>query len=67
VDRPVSAAENLGVGLLVTALAHLHVRNFAQRFDGLDSTTFFRLFFLIKPSYSRGEGFTARAVSHQIP
>jgi hypothetical protein len=29
-DHQKPAAKNLGVGLLVTALAHLHVRNFAQ-------------------------------------
>jgi hypothetical protein len=36
VDRPAPAAQDLGVGLLVTALAHLpcnHVRNLARRFD----------------------------------
>jgi hypothetical protein len=32
-DRPAPSAQNLGVGLLVTALAHLHVRNFARRYD----------------------------------
>ena len=37
VGRSAPAAQNLGVGLLVTALAqlssHLHVRNIARRFD----------------------------------
>jgi hypothetical protein len=32
-DRPAPAAQDLSVGLLVTALAHLHVRNLARRFD----------------------------------
>jgi hypothetical protein len=32
-DRPAPAAQNLDVGLLATALAHLHVRNLAPRFD----------------------------------
>jgi hypothetical protein len=36
VDRPAPAAQNLGVSL------HLHVRDLARRFDGFDSTTFFR-------------------------
>jgi len=51
-NRTASAAQNLGVDLLVTALAHLRVRNLARRFDGLDTTTFFRRLFLIKPNYS---------------
>jgi hypothetical protein len=40
-DRPAHAAQNLGVGLLVTALAHLpchlHMLNLARRFDWIDS------------------------------
>jgi hypothetical protein len=50
-DRPAPAAKDLGVGLLITALAHLHVRNLARRFGGFDSTLFFRwlLLFLVVP------------------
>jgi hypothetical protein len=33
VDRPAPAAQNVGVGFLVTAMAHLHVRNFARKFE----------------------------------
>jgi hypothetical protein len=31
--RPAPASKKIGVGLLVTALAYLHVRNLARRFD----------------------------------
>jgi hypothetical protein len=34
-DRPSPAAQYLGLGLLVTALAQLHVRNLAQRSDSI--------------------------------
>jgi hypothetical protein len=40
-DRPAPAAQNLGVGLLVTALTHLHVRNRARRFDWIRFYNFF--------------------------
>jgi hypothetical protein len=32
-ERPEPAAQNFGVGFLVTALPHLHVRNLARRFE----------------------------------
>jgi hypothetical protein len=40
-DRYAPAAQNLGVGLLVTALAHLNVRNLARRnFHAANDSTF---------------------------
>jgi hypothetical protein len=57
-DRPAPAARNLGVGLLVTALAHLpchHVRNLVRRLDwiGLDSR--FRVFLVFLPTLQKIE------------
>jgi hypothetical protein len=38
---PAPAGKKLGVGLLITALAQLYVRNLARRFDSRPTATFF--------------------------
>jgi hypothetical protein len=51
----VPAALNLGVGLLVTALAQLHVRNLAQKNRHAPNDKIFPMAVPDRPSCSRGE------------
>jgi hypothetical protein len=61
------AAQNLGVGLLVTALDYLHVRYLEQRFDGLDSTTFSPMALRDYTQLFQRGGLQSPATTTQIP
>jgi hypothetical protein len=55
--RLAPAEKKLGVGLQVTALAHLHVRNLAHRLDSICGPRqhFCQSLFLIKLSFFKGK------------
>jgi hypothetical protein len=55
-DRPAHAAQNLAVGFLATLLAHLHVRNLAQKNRNAANDNIFSMAVPDRLSCSRGEG-----------